>query len=269
MTARVVDNIGVGRVLTDKEIEQFIEDGYVVVREAFPSSVAAEVREKLWAELGLSPDDRSQWTKNVVSLQKVFHGPPFSGAFTPRLTSALDELMGAGRYHPPTGLGWWPVAFPGFEPPPWKPPTTGWHIDGIQFHHHVDSADQGMLPIFLLSDIAPGGGGTAVSVGSHKVGARILAAAEPDGLHVNELAKRAIAADPRDRVVELTGRAGDVALHHPFMLHARSPNTGNAVRFICNPCITLKEKMNLARPNAADYSPVEQAIVRALGAPVH
>ncbi len=251
-------------VLSANEIEQFVEDGYVIVREAFPSSVAAQVREVLWKELGLSPDDRSGWTKNLISLQKVFHGPPFAGAFTPRLAGALDDLMGAGRYNPPTGLGWWPVAFPGFEPAPWKPPQSGWHLDGIQFHHHVDSADQGMLPIFLLSDIAPGGGGTAVSPGSHKIGARVLAAAEPDGLHVSELAKRVIAADPRDRVVELTGRAGDVALHHPFMLHARSPNTGDAVRFICNPCITLKEKLRVTP--GADRTPVERAIIAALGA---
>lgn len=252
--------------LTDREIEQFIEDGYVIVREAFPSSVAAQVREVLWKELGLSPDDRAGWKKNLISLQKVFTGPPFAGAFTPRLAGALDDLMGAGRYHPPTGLGWWPVAFPGFEPPPWKPPTTGWHVDGIQFHHHVDSADQGMLPIFLLSDIAPGGGGTAVSVGSHKITARILRAAEPDGLHVNELAKRVIAADPRDRVVELTGKAGDVALHHPFMLHARSPNTGDAVRFICNPCITLREKMTVTAGAPGVRSPVERAIIESLAA---
>ncbi len=252
------------KVLTPAEIDQFVEDGYVVLRDAFPSSVAAEVRSVLWKELGLSPDDRAGWTKNLVSLQKVFQGPPFTGAFTARLAGALDDLMGAGRYHPPTGLGWWPVAFPGFEPPPWKPPTTGWHVDGIQFHHHVDSADQGMLPIFLLSDINPGGGGTAVSVGSHKIAARILRDSEPDGLHVNELAKRMMAADARDRVVELTGRAGDVALHHPFMLHARSANTGDQVRFICNPCITLKDKMTVV-PNApGDRSPVERAIIAAL-----
>lgn len=251
-------------VLTTNEIEQFIEDGFVIIRDAFPAAIAVEVRALLWKELGLSPDDRSGWTKNLVSLQKVFHGPPFSGAFTDRLTGALDQLMGSGRYHPPTGLGWWPVAFPGFEKAPWTPPATGWHVDGIQFHHHVDSADQGMLPIFLLSDIAPGGGGTAVSVGSHKITARILQAAEPDGLHVNELAKRVMAADPRNRVVELTGRAGDVALHHPFMLHARSPNTGNSVRFICNPCITLKEKMTVSATAPGVRSPVEQAIIGAL-----
>lgn len=121
-----------------------------------------------------------------------------------------------------------------------------------------------MLPIFLLSDIAPGGGGTAVSVGSHKITARILRDAEPDGLHVNELAKRVLAADPRDRVVELTGKAGDVALHHPFMLHARSPNTGDSVRFICNPCITLKEKMTVDPSAPGDRSPVERAIISAL-----
>jgi len=63
--------------------------------------------------------------------------------------------------------------------------------------------------------------------------------------------------------VEVTGQAGDVALIHPFLAHARSENTGARVRFICNPCFGLHEPMNFQRPDGA-YSPVEIAIMRAL-----
>jgi hypothetical protein len=251
------------KVFAATEIEQFVEDGYVLLREAFPREVAAEIRKFLWSEIGLSPDDPSQWTKPFIHIQKTFSHGPFREAFTQRVWDAYDDVLGEGRYEQQKFLGWWPIAFPGFEPPPWKPPTDGWHVDGIQFHHHVNSRDQGLLPIFLLSDIGAGDGGTCLSAGSHKITARILADAEPAGLDVHELAKR-VREFPRRKVVETTGRAGDVMLLHPFMLHARSPNTGKSVRFICNPCVVLREPMNLNRANAEEYSAVERAIVEAI-----
>lgn len=251
------------KVLSKDEVEQFVEDGYVVLREAFPRDVARRVREFLWNEMGLSPGDPSGWKQPVVHIKKTFEGPPFSESFTPRLYGALDGVMGEGRWIPVRGLGWWPVAFPGFDEPPWHEPKDGWHIDGIQFHHHVHSRDQGLLPIFLLSDIGPGDGGTAIDLGSHKIAARILNEAEPGGLEVGELCKR-VAAHPFKKVIETNGQAGDIALMHPFMRHARSPNTGTSVRFICNPCFQLKEPMNLKRENPDAFSPVERAIAEAL-----
>jgi len=252
------------KVLTSNEIDQFMEEGYVVLHEAFPASVGARIRERLWQELGLRPDDPAGWKESIVHLTKSFEGPPFSEAFTDRLIGAMDDTMGEGRWK--TGrrsLGWWPVSFPGFEKPPWQIPTEGWHIDGQQFHHHIHSPDQGLLSIFILSDIGPGDGGTAIDLGSHKIAARILNEAEPAGLEVGELCGR-MAKHPFKKVVEIQGRVGDVALMHPFMRHTRSANTGKSVRFICNPCFSLKEPMNLKRANAEDYSPVERAIVEAL-----
>ena len=251
------------KVLQPAEVEQFLTDGYVVLCEAFPSQVAARIREFLWKRMELSPDDPSAWKKQVFHLQESYNEAPFSEALSERLFAGYDDVLGEGRYNRTSRLGWWPVAFPGFDAPPWRPPEGGWHVDGIQFHHHIYSKDQGLLPIFIFSDIGPGDGGTAVDAGSHRRTARILAAAEPAGLTPTELTAK-VNATPPEKPVEMTGRAGDVVLLHPFMLHARSANTGNSVRFICNPCVTLKEHMNLKRENSGDYSPVELAIVNAL-----
>jgi hypothetical protein len=250
-------------VFSTPEIEQFIEDGYLVLREAFPPEVAASVRARLWTELELDPEQPSGWTRPMIHIKKSFTDPPFALAWTDRTRAAFDDLLGAERYRMPTSLGWFPITFPGFESPPWKPPVEGWHVDGIQFHHHVFSRDQGLLPIVILSDLGPGDGGTAIDLGSHKITARILADAEPDGLDVYELCRR-VATHPVARALEVTGQAGDIALLHPFMRHTQSPNTGRSVRFICNPCISLHGHMDLKRTNPRDYSPVELAIVRAL-----
>ena len=251
------------KVLTPAEVEQFITDGYVLLRNVFSPETARACREFLYEKIGVSATDRSTWTKAVIHHQQDYGCAPFDAAFTPRLAAGYDDVMGEGRYRPGKSLGWWPVAFPGFEPPPWQVPVGGWHVDGIQFHHHLDSPDQGLLPIFIFSDIGPGDGGTAVDAGSHFRTARVLAASEPNGLSAGELTQKMNLEPPR-RPIEMNGRAGDVVLLHPFMLHARSPNTGSSVRFICNPCISLHEKMNFQRANAEEYSPVELAVVRAL-----
>jgi hypothetical protein len=245
------------------EIEQFIESGYAIVRQAFPAELAAEIRALVWKEINLDPDDRSTWKQPTVHLKKFLTGMPFEAVYTPRLRAAIDEVLGAERWILPNRSGWWPIRFPGFDSPPWRPPQTGWHIDGNQFHHHINSPDQGFLGILIFSDIESGDGGTAISVGSHKITARILTEAEPAGLEAGELSKRVVAR-PRGEVVEITGSPGDVALLHPFMLHSASANTGGRVRIITNKCITLKEPMNLDRADASQYSPVELAIVRAL-----
>lgn len=252
-------------VFTESQIDDFVRDGYLLLREAFPRTTAAACRRVLWDDLGLSPDPPRGWQEYRRHLQ-VTHGEDcFMAAFTPRVTAAFDQLLGPGRWRLPTGLGWWPITFPGFRRGPWRPPVSGWHVDGIQFHHHVNSPDQGLLPIFLFSDLGPGDGGTVFAPGSHRLTAKVLAQSEPDGLDCQELGRR-VHREPWEHVIEANGEAGDVLLLHPFMSHAGSDNCGQRVRFLCNPCISLKAPMRVGKgiPPRPEHSPVERAIAEAL-----
>jgi hypothetical protein len=65
--------------------------------------------------------------------------------------------------------------------------------------------------------------------------------------------------------VEATGRAGDVYLLHPFMLHATAPNVLRDGRAITNPAIHLREPMRFDRDDPDEFSLVERAILRGLG----
>ena len=253
------------KILSPDQIEQFMEEGYTLLPDAFPRSVAEAVKRAIVAKAGANVDDPATWTKPYIHLQETYTGEPFSLARTQRLSDAVDELMGAGRWTTYPQMGWWPVLFPGFHSGPWVAPETGWHIDGSFFHHHLHSREQGLLPIFLFSDIGPGDGGTAIAPGSHKICARLLRDAEPAGLSANDLSK-AVAAVPR-KPIEVHGQAGDVALLHPFMLHAISKNTGKNIRVICNPFISFNEPMNVTGDSSRPLSVVEESIVRAL-APV-
>lgn len=77
----------------------------------------------------------------------------------------------------------------------------------------------------------------------------------------------AVRTDPagrRLRVAETTGNPGDVLLCHPFLYHAASQNHLGVPRFMCNRTTPLRERMNLARNDPRDHSPLEESIRRAL-----
>ncbi len=252
-------------VLSQAQIEEFIEHGATTLRGGFAPAVADRGRDRIWQELGLSAQEPAARTPPVVHMQRCFDDGPFAEVMNPRLTGAFDQLLGRGRYWSPTSFGWWPVAFPGFDTPPWRPPLHGWHVDGQHFHHHLDGPEQGLLPLFIFSEIQPGDGGTAYRVGSHRITARLLAQAVPAGLGPQEVSDRAAAASSDLPAEEAVGQPGDVLLLHPFLVHARSPNTGSRVRVICNPCISLRERIRLGGP--ADATPLERSISRAIAAP--
>jgi hypothetical protein len=48
------ENIG----LTSHQVQAFIDDGFIKIERAFSRDLADRCRGELWAEMGLSPDDR-------------------------------------------------------------------------------------------------------------------------------------------------------------------------------------------------------------------
>ena len=111
--------------LSDAQISNFIEHGFVRLDDAFPPELAVHARSILWRAMALSPDDPAGWTRPVIRLGG-FSDPPFvAAANTPRLHAAYDALVGKGRWVSPTGLGTFPIRFPSTE----DPGDTGWHVD--------------------------------------------------------------------------------------------------------------------------------------------
>ncbi|TDH66410.1 hypothetical protein CCR75_008801 [Bremia lactucae] len=254
--------------LDQQAIDSFIRDGFVLLREAFAPSTAQQCRDLIWLRLAVDgiTQDSSTWVEKhgIAELYTPADNPLWGDVMTPRLKRAIDQICGQGRWAD-FGLGWWMITFPDQCQPPWDA-AGKWHVDGASYQHHVDSNESGLLAIFLFSDIGPGEGGTALSVGSHKQIARILEKNEPRGMKGGAVSYEARKYS-RQEVVEVNGLAGDVMLVHPFLLHARSKNLGqkgvHSVRIMCNPNVRLHQRMNLQRSNG-DYSPVEQAIVDAL-----
>lgn len=212
------------QVLTDSDIEQFIEQGYICLKEAYPRKTALEAQDFLWdriseryPEYGLKKDDPETWKPVLekdaaanfpsIHLREFFNEPIFKACETQRLAGAIEDLIGVGRWalkHEPHNWGWWPVNFAMGADQPWDVPTNGWHWDGMGRKHFVNSPQQGLLVLPCFSDVASHGGGTLIATGSHKIVSRYLSRF-PEGQDSGEAIRECCTEHPW--LAELTGKA--------------------------------------------------------------
>jgi hypothetical protein len=243
--------------LTADQVERFTADGFVRLDGAFPREVAESGRALLWERTGCDPHDRRTWTRPVVRLGG-YHDEPFrTAATTAALHAAFDQLVGAGRWTPLGGLGTWPVRFPHAE----EPGDDGWHVeasipvgDGIGLNARSDG--RALLLLFLFSDVGPDDAPTRVRVGSHLDIAPLLAPYGDAGAEFFAFAPEAVAATEHRPVAHVTGRAGDVYLCHPFLVHAAQPHRGTEPRFMAQPPLLPVGRFDPLRP----LSPVERVM---------
>jgi hypothetical protein len=252
--------------LTEGQVEHFLEKGYVVLEGCFTAQDAAPHVDRAWQRLGVDRDDPSTWDRPRVHLRSEQHLD--AAQFAPRAHAAACQLLG-GQDRVVTPWQWSDgmIANLGVGADrPFAPPSAqvpGWHKDGDFFRHFLDSPEQGLLTIVLWTDVHSRGGGTFVATDSVGVVARFLAE-RPEGVLPDELQQTRLVEQCHE-FVELTGKVGDVVLMHPFVLHATSQNVLRAQRLITNPPLSLREPLRFDRPDDADHSPVERAVLRGLG----
>ena len=210
--------------------------------------------------IGIDLDRPEQWTQPRVWLTEVMREPPYTDALTERFRSAVDQLVGPGRWEMTQDMGWWPIHFPGFDHPPYG---DDWHIDGDWFRHRVWSPEQALLNLFCFSTVEPGGGGTLLVEGSHHLAARVLWDAEPEGLQADgfdEPLNSILDQNGWPGVVEVVAEEGDVVLAHPLLLHSSNPNHGTRVRVMAQPTFSMIEPK---RTEGDELWPVEIPLARA------
>lgn len=236
------------------------------LEEAFSRELADECRELLWEQTGLSPDERSSWTQPVIRLGTQESRPFDDAMHTSRLLSAFDQVVGVGRWESQDGLGGTtPIRFPVEG----DPGDDGWHIDG-SFRRgdswgrvNVCSDGRALLMLVLFSDVGPNDAPTRIRVGSHLDVPAALMPAGKDGMDFAAVTPLLPNVHQR-RLAYATGRAGDVYLCHPFLVHAADRHRGSAPRFMAQPPLFWAEPIELDAPADTD-SPVEIAIRLGLG----
>ncbi|MFD6096443.1 phytanoyl-CoA dioxygenase family protein [Nocardiopsis flavescens] len=251
-------------MLTDRDVEAFVDDGFVALRGAFPRELADQGRELLWKDLGCDPDDPATWTRPVVRLGG-YHALPFREAATaPALLDAFDRLVGEGRWLRPGGLGTFPVRFPSEE----DPGDAGWHLDASfagergEARVNLRSRGRALLMLFLFSDVGPDDAPTRIRVGSHRDLPPLLEGAGEEGREFMDLCGAAVPASEGRPEALATGEAGDVFLCHPFLVHAAQPHRGTTPRFMAQPPLLPVGEFDL---DAERPTPVERAVIGALG----
>ncbi|WP_344239835.1 phytanoyl-CoA dioxygenase family protein [Kribbella hippodromi] len=236
-------------MLTADELEVFERDGIVKIPSAFSAGEAVRMRDVLWGELstryGMDRDDPTTWTTlRPTGLKTTKADRGANAILGPRVRSALDSLL--GDWSEPPHQGQVLVTMP--EGVPWAVPHRQWHTD-VGF----DTPPDAVKIWALLADLAPGGGGTPQVAGSHRVIERFLTttgerefkavrdqvlASDPWFRNLTSAHRSTDPTQPADidglpvRVVELTGRAGDVYLTHPWILHSIAPNASNSPRMM-------------------------------------
>jgi len=283
--------------LTDEQKAHFLANGYIRLSDCFSRAKADHWTRNLWTRLGMSPNDKTTWTRERINMP--FHTAEDVRTFAPKAWSAICQLLGgeeriasSGNDHPVARENgkpndrqlWTDGLIVNLGTPEGEGKTVdakdlrGWHVDGDFFVHYLDSPEQGLLVIPLFSDIQPNGGGTMICPdGIGKIAKHLYD--HPEGVSPRYTPR---AENPtfeqRDgltfftdtvqtcsQFVEASGSVGDVYLLHPLMLHSASNNSLRIPRVITNPPVSLKEPFNFDRDDPNEFSLVEQKTLKDLG----
>ncbi|KAJ7258369.1 hypothetical protein B0H12DRAFT_442708 [Mycena haematopus] len=295
--------------LTPAQKTHFLTHGFLPLPACFSRAASAAFSAALWPRLGMSPTDKSTWHTERINMPSsspsaadaiasassggiptASPGTVPIASFAPKAWAAICELLGGESRISETSREWRDsfIVNLGVEGQGAAPAREldGWHVDGDFFVHFLDSPEQALLVIPLFSDIAPGGGGTAICTDGIGVVARHLyenpagvtpwmhprGTPEPTGPLSERLAF--LSAIVRDRARasdasfhEMTGEVGDVYLLHPLMVHSATKNAIRVPRVITNPPVALKEPFRLVKEEGREFSLVEQKTLRELGFP--
>lgn len=227
---RTDDAIGaVDPVLSDAEISQFFEQGYVVVHGALTPAETAHFRNLI---LALMPPDLSipeHWHAHEGRIKPIytpgnhtFDTPDLIPLFTnPKLYRAACQLLQSHKLRVLDGsIG---LTFRN-DAHRDQPLSQTLHIDASvptsvdDFEFSVQELQVGGC--YYLTDVEPDGGGIHVVPGGHKIVEQEARAHPGQGRHLHQEWKRIEHLES----VEVTGKAGDFALLHHLMPHGASHN---------------------------------------------
>jgi Phytanoyl-CoA dioxygenase (PhyH) len=252
------------------DLDAFVRDGYVAIRGAVDADTVAASRELIWAALerrGVRRDDPGSWPPFAGNMDGLA-GEPFVAAYlAPALTAAYDALIGPGRWKRPVrpaDLGKSVmVRFPAEERA-----NAGYHIEGSYAAPDGSSANwvnirsraRGLLALMLFTDVGRRDAPTRLLCGSHLTVPRFLAPCGEAGTDSDT--ELWFPSTLCLNTAHATGRAGDVFLCHPFMVHTATwPHRGTGPRMIAQPAVSAPDGFAL---DGSDPSPVAQAIVKGL-----
>lgn len=256
-------------ILSIKNIEHFIYNGFIRLDNAFPTELADAALEILWNDLPCDRFDSSTWIEPVIRLGMYTNEPFVNSVNTPKLHQAFNQLVGTDKWIPCRNVGTFPVRFPSDQ----QPTDIGKHVDAsypgndpnnfFDWRVNVKSKGRALLMLVLYSDVSENDAPTVIYQGSHIDVAGLLSKEGESGLSFLDLAGR-LNELPKRKEVIATGKAGTVYLCHPFLVHSAQPHRGRNPKFMAQPPLLLRGELSISDFDTG-YSPVEKAIRLGIG----
>ena len=207
--------------LTDEELANWDEHGYVVLHNAVAPADRDAAAAAIYAYLDANPNDPVSWYGKKfgqsIWVPLLRHPAFLANRQAPRLVKAFAQLWGREDLWPTIDQG-------GLNPPE----RADWHFQGPYLHWDMTLAQPHVFSvqgILYLTDTPANQGAFCCIPGFHRVLESWLASL-PEG----EDPRKAIMRHPG--LKPIAGRAGDLVLWHHALPHSSSPNHGQKPRVV-------------------------------------
>lgn len=204
--------------LTEDELRQWEEQGYVILRGAVSKDQARAAELAVYEYLGMDPEQPESWyggrQGHTIWVSMLRHRAFWANRRSPRIAKAFSQLWGRDDL-------WVNVDQGGLNPPE----RPGWPFPGPRLHWDTTVAKPlffGVQGILYLADVADDQGAFVCIPGFHKRLGPWL-----DGLSPGQEARKLILdyeAKP------IAASAGDMVIWHHHLPHGASPNRASRPR---------------------------------------
>ena len=226
----------------------FQDDGFIMLKDAVPADALGPVRERVFAAMDRARLDHAtapsgELGRRIKQIRRSVRNL-LDAMYTTDVCGAAGELLGSGereRHRPILLLTPPRQTLTGQPVAEWDVPRHMWHTDSPRV---PVGGVPGVIALALLDDLKPGGGGTLVIAGSHRLvnkpGRHLRSRDFKQALkgeaffdtlfrdrsdaRLGTLASGDCVHGVNVRLAEVTGHAGDVALVDARVLHAPAPN---------------------------------------------
>ncbi|SDS58244.1 phytanoyl-CoA dioxygenase family protein [Microlunatus soli] len=222
-------------VLTDEQLAEFDEQGFVIIKGALSAEDAESYRQSILSMMPPSLEIPAVWGSYDGRI-KPMAGPGRQTFDTPdllplmtndKLYGAASQLLGSTRLRVMDGSVGITIRNDAHTD---RPLSQTLHLDASVPTSADDfTFDQQELQVggcYYLTDVEAGGGGIHVVPGGHKIVEAEARAAGSGGRHLHQDWKQI----EHLTSVEITGEAGDFALLHHLMPHGASHNRNSTAR---------------------------------------
>lgn len=264
--------------MTPEERSEFETHGILRLRELVDPSDVRGIADRAW-ELAekrekVQRNDSTTWKRVPPAIMKQAKEEDglFEPLLGPKVARVIDLLLGDGAWAQPRYSGQLLMTPP--DSKEWKLPHGVWHLDSPAPPSFESMP--GVQLFLLLEDIDAQSGATLVVSGSHRLVERLPERKDPTFSGSSADVRKALAQGVpwlRDlwrqgpnpervarlmeqstefegiplQVRELAGKAGDLFVMHPWMLHAPSPHAGTRMRMML---VERLVAVAMARPGA-------------------